>query len=270
MWNLFRRLLRRDVSGLLSRTEASAALVSRMVGNVAVPSGRLLIADPQYVESPLRVEPTASGTGRVEAECLAYDRGGWDTAALVIRFRDVDSPFEELGSLPVDSAKALIIDEEVFQTHWMETGVERVGVVSTARSQELRRQLESRFSLKTVQVNAVRAEVIGPVSEDLEREIAAYLETIPEYAGFTMLGFRVDTDNSFERVNRSDGPWAYVAFGQDPSVTCLTCVTGYGDGSYPVSVRRSGREIAEVRIDFIDPETREQYLVSSHFDVSSN
>src|SRR2546423_528034 len=53
----------------------------------------------------------------------------------------------------------------------------------------------------TVRVNPVRAEVVGPVSEDLADEIKAFLKADPRYSDYPFMYFHVQTNNSFDRAN---------------------------------------------------------------------
>ena len=257
MWSAFARLFRRDVADLLPRAVGPTSVERRSFGELAVPSRCLLIADPQYVGSALRIEPAESDRCPIEAEVLVGPSGRFDVAAVTVRFADSASgESEPFGCLSIDSAKALLVDASDFERHWNETGPDRIGVISTARDHRVRKRLEKRFGLKTKQVNDVRAETVAPVSAELEAAITRDLESDPEYAAFPFIHFRVETNNSFDRAVGASGP-GFIPVGNSPEPTMFAVRTGYGDGSYPVSVRRAGDGIAAAEIRFIDPESGE-------------
>ncbi len=185
---------------------------------------------------------------------LRYPNGVATVASLQIAFAEhSDGSTEQLaGEIGIDSAKVVIADTEQARTHWTETGPDRIGVISTARNQKLHKQLKKRFKLKTEQINAVRAQTIDPVSEELEREIEEYLQSFPEFAKFTFMYFYVQTNNSFDRVNFTDATWQNLPIGNSPEPMMFACCTGRGDGVYSVHTAGENDLVQSVRVTFIE------------------
>lgn len=258
MWNLF-KLWRRDVSELHPHAD-EPTLVQRMIGTLAVPSRRLLAFDPQYAGEPIRLGPTAAIECRIEATCLIYGDGHLNIASIKAAFVETVEETSIVDTLAVDSAKAIFVDEEAFERCWTETGPDRIGVINTLRDPTLPKRLKKRYGLKSHQVDPITAHVIGPISQELEAEIAAFLKSCPEYEPFPYFFFYVQTNNSFERANELRESFAFLPVGNAPSPKMLIFATGYGDGSYPIMVRRTDLGIASVEIEFIDQETRDELL----------
>ena len=146
----------------------------------------------------------------------------------------------------------VVADKSDIEVHWTETGPARIGVISTAPNDTVLRLLQRRFSIKTIQVNVVRAEIVGPVSEALENEIKDYLKSKPEFAEFPFLYFRVETSNSFERAIEVDSAWDLIPIGNESEPRMLVCATGRGDGLYDVYAEGEGDVLRAVSIDFIN------------------
>src|SRR5262249_19610347 len=111
------------------------------------------------------------------------------------------------GGGGIDSAKLLIADKAEIEEHWTGSGGGRIGVISTAPDDTVLRLLTKRFKLKAVHVNPVRAEVVGPVSEQLAADIEAFLKVDPKYADYPFMYFHVQTNNSFDRANYMNRAW---------------------------------------------------------------
>ena len=112
--------------------------------------------------------------------------------------------------------------------------------------------LRRRFKITTNKINAVRAEVVGPVSEELEKDIEDYLKSVPEYAAFPFIHFRVQTNNSFDRVNFMNRSWGFLPVGNDAAPLMFACDTGRGDGCYDVICGFSQGLPRQISVSFIN------------------
>ena len=230
--------------------------VCRRIGTLALPSGALVMNDPQ--EMPNTAGNRFVGLAAREAEITVtlwqYPSGYEKTVALQLQFGDfpAETSRREIGSLGIDSAKIVVAAAEDLERHWTEIGPDRIGKITTARDDTVKRLLTKRFGLKTRQVSDITAEVVGPVSEALETEIVAYLKTIPQYADFPIIYFRVQTNNSFDRVNYFDGPYGLLPIGNEPTPVLLTCGTGHGDGRYTIYGAFSGERLCRIEVDFLE------------------
>lgn len=227
--------------------------IQRHLGNLKIRSGILSFGDPQDVSS---VElPNIDGDEvSISAKLWQYPSGGATVIGLTITVGNgshCDSP-QKVGELRIDSAALVVADKADIDDYWTETGKDRIGFISTARDDKLLRQLKRRFKLKTRQVNPVRAEVVGPISETLEHEIEEYLKSIPRYAKFPFMHFHVQTNNSFDRANYMDKPWDFMPVGNDDLPLMFVCGTGRGDGRYDVECQYSGDVPRIVSISFVD------------------
>jgi hypothetical protein len=209
--------------------------ITKSLGRLKLRSGTLVLGDPQCVMA-LEVPNVTADEVEISASLWRYASGAETVAALRLGLgRPTGNGVDrKVGQIGIDSAKLVVADKQDIEEHWTETGEDRIGVVSTAPDDTVLRLLTKRFKLKTVRVNAVRAEVIGPVSEDLEAEIEAFLKTDPEYATFPFLHFHVQTNNSFDRANRMNGAWSFLPIGNSPMPVMFVCGTGGGDGCFDV------------------------------------
>ncbi|MFC1597844.1 hypothetical protein ACFL5Q_07945 [Planctomycetota bacterium] len=227
--------------------------IERHLGNLKIRSGVLVFGDPQDLPS---VEAPNIDTDEVSisAKLWQYPSGGATVIGLTINIGDgsqCEAP-RKIGELGIDSAALVVADKADIDEYWTETGRDRIGVISTTRDDTLLRKLKRQFKLKTVQINPVRAEVVGPVSESLEQEIEDYLKSIPECAKFPFMHFHVQTNNSFDRANYMDKPWDFMPVGNDDRPLMFVCGTGRGDGLYDVHCRYSGDVPRIVSIAFIE------------------
>jgi hypothetical protein len=88
----------------------------------------------------------------------------------------------------------------------------------------------------------------------LEKEIVAYLKSIPEYAKLTGLVFRVQTNNTFERVMDTKDSWSLLTIDEASAEQLLTVRTGFGDGSCPVRTFLKDGRLSRVEVTFIEHE----------------
>ena len=229
------------------------AATRELVGNLKIRSGTLSLADPQYVPG-LEVPNIAAEEAVIALSLRRYPSGMAQITALTLRLGDGPSgdSRRKIGEVAIDSAKIVVADRADIEEHWTEVGRDRIGVVSTARDDTVLRLLTRRFKLKTVQVNAVRAEVVGAVSEELAGEIEAYLKSKPQYSQYPFIYFRLQTNNSFDRANCMAKAWDFMPIGNAHTPLMFVCGTGRGDGVYDVQCEFSGEIPRVLSIAFID------------------
>jgi hypothetical protein len=244
--------------GMIDALNADAAggaptTIERELGTLKIHSGVLAFGDPQDLPS-VEIPNIDTDQVSVSAKLWQYPSGSATVIGITINIGNGfhGDPPRKVGELGIDSAALVIADKADIDEHWTETGKDRIGVISTAPDDKLLRKLKKRFKLKTVQINPVRAEVVGPVSETLEHRIEDYLKSIPEYAHFPFMHFHVQTNNSFDRANYMDKPWDFMPVGNDDLPLMFVCGTGRGDGCYDVQCRYSGDVPRSVTINFIE------------------
>ncbi len=229
-------------------------LVRRVLGRLAVPSGVLVLGDPQYVPGFSSVELEGVGAEVVIAAALKqYPSGSETVMALDLDFDLPDSGPESrrlLGEVGIDTAKLLVADKVDLKDHRAEVGPDRIGVIPLPGRGKIARRLMKRFGIKLVLVGTYDIQVVGPVSEALEGEIMAYLETIPECSKYPFMYFSVRTNNTFDRANRMDAAWDFLPIGNTPEPLMFVCGTGRGDGRYEVWGRFRGDRPGGLSIDF--------------------
>lgn len=232
--------------------DGSPEVIEYEMGQLSVPSNTLAIGDPQYLPA-LNVSGLATGVATLSATLWQYPSRATTLIALHITSDPATGSDHEqqVGEIGIDSAKVVVADKEALAEYWTETGKDRIGVVSTARDQKLLKILSKRFKLRFEPVAAIRAEAAEPISEELEKEILSYLETIPRYADFTFMYFHVRTNNSFDRVNFMHQAWGFMPIGNADQPEMFACTTGRGDGVYPVTARYAGDKVVAVTIPFI-------------------
>jgi len=235
----------------------SPATVDRQLGTLKIRSGVLAFGDPQYVPS-LELSNVDADEAVISAKLWQYPSGGATVIALRINLGDCSrcDPPRKVGELAIDSAALVVADKADIEEYWTDTGKDRIGLISTAPDDKLLRELTRRFKLRTVRVNSIEAEIVGPVPESLERDIEEYLKSIPEYAQFPFMHFHVQTNNSFDRVNYSKEPWEFIPVGNDDLPLMFICSTGRGDGCYEVYCQFSGDVQRVVSIDFFGDDDR--------------
>lgn len=228
-------------------------LVDALLGELKLPSRCLILGDPQYLPQ-VEVANTASATASISARLQRYPSGASTVAALTVRFgeRQDSSQRRLIGQLAIDSAKVVLADKADWAEHWTDAGKDRIGVISTVKDDLLLKDLTRRFQLTTTQVNQIRAEIVGPISEQLETRILDYLKTIPRYADFPFMYFGVQTNNSFDRVNYMPTSWRFLPTGNQDEPVMFACETGRGDGMYEVFGEYCSDQVQSVSVDFID------------------
>jgi hypothetical protein len=233
------------------------ATIERHLGTLKVRSAALVFGDPQYVPA-LELPGIDADEVAISARLWQYPSGGATVIALRIAIGDGSqcAPPRKIGRLAIDSAALVIADKADIDEHWTDMGPDRIGVIVTAPGETVLQELTRRFELRTVQVNPSLAEIVGPVTEELEREIEDYLQSVPKYSQFPFMYFRVQTNNSFDRAIHLEKPWAFIPVGNAELPLMFVCSTGRGDGCYDVHCRFSGDVPRIVTIDFIDEDGR--------------
>jgi hypothetical protein len=230
------------------------------IGEVGVRSGSLLIADPMYIGSPCRIAGLPSGRFPVVAQIIAYPEGSKRIAGVAIRFRPgVVTMRKPLGKIGVDSAMVIALDEQTYRDRWQEIGPERVGMTHSPNDNRRVAQLiEDKFHLRWRPLNGFQSMFLEPISEDLENQITDYLKTFPEYTDYPFMYFRVETNNTLDRIMdaMSDAAWSKVVLNDDPyePESVIAISSGFGDGSYDLMGVYNGEELLAVEIIFIGPE----------------
>jgi hypothetical protein len=227
--------------------------IKKSLGRLKLRSGTLVLGDPQYLPG-LEVPNVAFDEVEISASLSRYPSGNETVAALRLALGEMSGggSRRKVGDVGIDSAKLVVADKSDIEEHWTETGKDRIGVISTARDDTVLRLLTKLFKLKTVRVNPVAAEVIGPVSEELASEIEDYLKADAKYADFPFMHFRVQTNNSFERVNYMTKAWEFMPVGNQPAPLMFVCGTGRGDGRYDVEGQFDGDVLRALTITFIE------------------
>jgi hypothetical protein len=229
--------------------------MTKVVGNLKLRSGTLALADPQCLPSGmLEVPHLAANEVAISVSLRRYPSGAETPTAITLRLSHATAggTRRKIGEVGIDSAKLVVAGKSDIQDHWTEVGKDRIGVISTAPDDAVLRTLTKQFKLKTVRVNPIRAEVVGSISEQLEKEIEAYLKTIPKYADFPFLHFRVETNNSFDRANHMEEPWSFMSVGNGPEPVMFVCETGRGDGCYDVQGEFAGEVAHVLTVAFIE------------------
>jgi hypothetical protein len=230
------------------------ASVKRLaIGEIVVSSGCLLLADPQYIGTPLAIEQIPLGKWLVIADVIRCPRGQARVAAVFFQFGRADGgALQEIGHVPIDSAKMVAIDRNDYDTYWREIGPDRIGVVNTARDKRVVALLKKHFNLDCVQADAIRAQIVQPVSPDMEDEINRLLQSIPQYAQFPYMHFYVQTNNTFDRVNWMPDRWGMIELDSLSNSRLLAFGTGYGDGTYPVFGQINNKGVSSLEVRFIE------------------
>jgi hypothetical protein len=229
------------------------------IGEIGVHLGTILIADPMYISIPCRVGGLPVGHFPVVAQVIEYPEGGKRIAQVAIRFRaGIVTGRKTLGKVGVDSAMVIALDEQAYQEHWREVGPERIGMThSPTDNRNVAALIQKKFGLRWRPIDGFRSMFLDPISEELEQQITEYLETFPNYAGFTVLYFRVETNNTFDRLMEamSDASWCQLALSDDDESEYLIAFSsGFGDGSYDLVGVYHEDELLAVEITFIGPE----------------
>jgi hypothetical protein len=230
--------------GLLDMLNAEAGggeptAATRSLGRLKIPSGTLVLGDPFYLPG-LEVPNIPAGEAEISVSVRRYPSGGEMVTRLRIGFGfgfgegAGDLLRRKVGEVGIDTGKLVVADLADIDEHWAATGKDRIGVISAAPDDTVLRLLTKRFQLETVRVNIARAEVVGPVSEELAAEIEAFLKADPRYSTFTFMYFRIETNSSFDRASGARQAYAFLPIGNSPEPLMFVCETGRGDGRYEV------------------------------------
>jgi hypothetical protein len=229
------------------------SVTTRFLGHLKLRSSTVVLGDPQFAPE-LEIPNIVGAEIAISATLWSYPSGEETVTALKIWLGDArdGGPPRKIGEVGIDSAKLALADKADIEDHWAEVGKDRIGVISTARNDTVLRKLTKRFRLQTVRVNPVRAQVVGPVSEELTKEIEGYLKEDPEYADYPFLYFRVQTNNSFERALFVRKAWDFIPVGNADAPLMFVCGTGRGDGVYDVQCTFSTDVPCLLSITFIE------------------
>ena len=228
-------------------------LTTKSLGRLMLRSGTLILGDPQYVPG-LEVPNIVAGEVEISASLWQYPSGAQTVTALRLGLGEPHGTVasRQVGTVGIASAKLIVADKADIEEHWTETGKDRIGVISTARDDTVLRLLTKRFKLNAIRIDPARAEVVGPVSEELAVEIEAFLRAEPKYADYPFLYFRVQTNNSFDRANELDSAWEFIPIGNSPEPVMFVCGTGRGDGCYDVQGQFDGEIPRVLTVSFIE------------------
>jgi len=237
------------------RTPKSPTVYQQVIGQLQCRSHVLLLADPAIFHT-VRVEGIPTGIYPVHACSIRYPEGGERIAKIAIRFQPGDArERRRLGSIAVDSAMVVALDEQTFQAHWKEVGAERIGRTGVFYHRQVAKLISDKFELEWREIDSVSAEFSQPISEELEKRITDFLKTIPECADYPFMFFHVATGNSADRVFEAmrDRSWCEVVLDSASGAHLLAMSSGFGDGQYEVEGLYEGGELRSVEVEFIGP-----------------
>jgi len=239
------------------RKRESPSVQQTEVGKLRVHSGTVLVGDPSYLPDGVELKDVPLGDHPVVAHLITYPEGGRRVAGVNLKFTsEGGGTLHKIGEVPVDSAKVAVLDASTFEQFWELEGAARLGVIATPQHRHIAGLLKKRFQLESRDVNAFRSELVEPVSEELEAEIVAYLETFPDYAACSFMFFRVESRNTCEQLETalSSHVICEMVLDEPTGANLLAFQSGLGDGTYPVFLRQSQGQSGEVVVEFIGPD----------------
>ena len=226
------------------------------IGELHCHSPVLLLADPAAMHS-VRVEDIPTGRHTLHARLIHYPEGSVRVAKIAIRFRPGNADERRaLGSIGVDSAMVVALDEATFQAHWQEVGPERIGRSGPpSEHRRVAKLIGDKFGLTWREIDFWHTEFVEPISEELESRITDFLKTFPEYAKYPFMHFGVKTWNSLDRVFEAmrDRLWSQLVLDPASGAYLFVVSSGFGDGEYSVEGLYGGGELRAVEVEFIGP-----------------
>lgn len=225
------------------------------IGEVHIESGTLLFGDPAELDAFTRIDGIPPGSYSVQALTIYYPKGGFSRVAKIgIRFRPgtADSQ-KKIGDIGGESSMIMAVDADTLKTHWQEVGPARFGITSGKDCSKIAKLIQKRFGMKWEPRSICSAKSVQPISEELEAEITAYLETFPEYGRNSFLYFYVETENSYQRIAQSlcENAWSEVELDPASHASVLAFTSGYGDGWYELTGIFKGETLLGIESEFI-------------------
>ncbi len=232
-------------------------LTGGSLGEVAISSGSLLIADPMFANEPVQIDRIPPGRVPVEAVIIEYPQGGRHIKKIVLRFRPGPGDSRAApGSLIVDSACVVLLDAATYARFWQEVGPERIGITSTpTEHRRVAELIRKQFGLKHREISILHSRFVEPISEEMESRIIAFLKTFPEFAEFTFMYFRVQTGNTLSKLQKamSNRHWCEIVLDEPSGANLVAVTSGFGDGTYTVEALSQSQELLGVEVEFIGP-----------------
>lgn len=220
----------------LNRKRPPAARTA-VLGDLPVPSGAVVVCDPAYWYDPVRADGLPPGGYRVSARFAGGDVVGVEVLA-------AGSPRPDgrrrVGEVAVDSAKVFVADADAAEADWAEDGPSQVGFVPTPGGERVARLIGERFGLRWRR-DGHQHWFTDPIPPELERQIEAFVRTLPKGAEYPFFLFQMATDGTGSRSRMSaamaDGPgWAEVTLRADCPTAAFVVSSGSSDGTYPVDL----------------------------------
>ncbi|WP_425398098.1 hypothetical protein [Aeoliella sp.] len=194
--------------------------------------------------------------GRTEAPAPFFSK-------IVQRVRIENQPkvagtFHVVREVGVDMAKITISDAQDLRDYIEHEGKKRVGYIYCDPSNPenggdiLQPLLKDKYGLAVAKESRASryARIEKPISKELERSILEDVESIPRFSRNSFMYFHVETANTFDRVNRYSEPYGMMPIDSAGSAAMAVVQSGYGDGSYPVSLCQDGAGGVCVQVDF--------------------
>lgn len=244
----------------LKRGPAIPVCQQSEIGTVRVESGCLLCGDPSFPDEMTRIEGIPSGEHPVYALSVRYPAGFSRLAKFGIRFRPgVTDSQRSIGGICVESGMAVVVDCDVIKKYWTDVGPARIGIAYGNTSPLVSKLIEKKFGVKWVRYSICSLQSVQPISEQLEEQITAYLQTFPEFAKYPFLHFSILTENSYDRVAASlhDEAWTEVELDATSHAALLVMSSGYGDGQYDLQGLFQGETLLGMECKFFGAEMDE-------------